>query len=103
MRHRAVWIAFERFEQQGFGPHQLSLGTTAPAIGDIGDQDRSQPDFRLDRLPIGLQRPLERVLSLLAVRRRQAPVPPCPAAHNQVASIGISCLFLFDLTPDRLR
>jgi hypothetical protein len=39
----------------------------------------------------------------LTVRRRHAPVPPCPAAHDEIAGVWIACPPLLDSTSDGLR
>jgi hypothetical protein len=80
------------------GLTSIFFRTEAPAVGNIRDEYGCQADPCIDRARGHFERPRERPLGLLAVRRRHASIPPRPASRNVVVGIRIDRLFLLDTT-----
>src|SRR4029077_10686428 len=91
VRHRAVRILLESFEEQMFGPCFILLRRAAPSGGDIAEQSCCDADPRIDGSRVDLERALEIRAGLLQPRPGTRPVKPSPSAHDEIARVGIDC------------
>src|ERR1700730_17406679 len=89
MRHRAVRIALESFEEQLFGPCLILLRRAAPSAGYIAKQARCEADPRVDGSRVDFERALEIPPSLFISGCRKRPVIPSPSAHDEIARVRI--------------
>src|ERR1700731_1801374 len=89
MRHRAVRIPLESFEEQLFGSCLILLLGAAPSAGYIAKQARCEADPRVDGSRVDFERALEIPPSLFISGCRKRPVIPSPSAHDEIARVGI--------------
>src|ERR1700694_3019800 len=89
MRHRAVRIALESFEEQLFGPCLILLLRAAPSGAYIAKQGCCDADPCIDGPRVDLERALEIPPSLLQRCLGTRPVVPGPSAHYEIARVGI--------------
>ena len=101
VRGRVVVIAFEGFDEQLLGACFILIRRFAPPEGYIVNQDACDSDPGTDRFRVQLQRLLECLLGLLPIDLGCRPVEPGPAAHYEIARIGV--FFLRDLATCRFQ
>src|ERR1700730_14305256 len=82
MRHRAVRILLESFEEQLFGPCFILLRRAAPPGGDIAEQVLCKPVP-----PLAFERALKIPPSLSQSCLGTRPVVPGPSAHDDIACV----------------
>src|ERR1700730_5067374 len=89
MRHRAVRILLESFEEQLFAPCFILLRRAAPPGGDIAEQACCNADPRLDGSRIDFERAIEIPPSLSQSCLGTRPLVPGRSAPHGIACVGI--------------
>src|SRR6266849_774258 len=97
MCHRPVGLANEDLEEQLLGAGVVLLNRSTEPLCSLDSQDPRNPDPGVNRMLVDFERSPEDLQSLLRVFPRKWAGPQSPAAHDEVARIGIDAPFFPDL------